>query len=500
MRKKVAIAGLFHETNTFVKQKTVRSEFCWYQDEDLLTLRGNGSPLDGVLEIAEEKQWDIQPVIHINANPSGIVADDVVKAFWTVLVEELSLQMTNGIDGLCLVLHGAMVSESYDDVEGETLKRIRKVTGSRLPICGVIDLHANFTPTMAKYSNGLIAYCKNPHTDAKAVARKAALLLDRLIQDRIDVITFFHKVPIVWPPEGTATEKEPMLGLELMARAFEAKHDDVFAVNIIPGFSFSDTAYTGLSFSLVSSGSKQEAKKLLKELTEFALANRYRGIPSEFVSLKSILGQVVKNKAGNGPVILVEPSDNIGAGAPGDGTEILRFFVSNKLEKCAVIINDPESVKMLAPQKIGVSCKLAIGGKLNTLDKGPVNAEVILLKKTNGEFELESVHSHLASMVGKHVKMGPSALVVCQGVYILLTSIAIPPFDLGQWKSVGLNPNDLRAIGIKAAIGHKHAYDPIAKKSFTVDTPGVCSSNLQSLPYTKIMRPIFPLDDIQGLN
>jgi len=496
MKKNVVIAGIFHETHTFVKTKTQRAAFRWDQGTDLLTHRGNGSPLDGVLELAEEKQWDIQPVIHINANPSGMVADDVVHEFWTVLIEELRKQMASGIDGLYIVLHGAMVSESYDDVEGETLKRIREVMGSKLPICGVIDLHANFTPSMAKYSNGLIAYCKNPHTDAKVAARKAALLLDRLIQERIEVNTFFHKVPIVWPPEGTGTEDEPMLGLELMARAFEAKHNNVFAVNIIAGFSFSDTAYTGLSFSLVSAGPESEAEEILKDLSEFALVNRHKGNPSELVSLNAILDKVENNKVGNGPVLLVEPSDNIGAGAPGDGTEILRFFISNKLEKCAVIINDPESVKKLVPQNIGTSCKLAIGGKLNTLDKGPVNVEVVLLKKTDGEFELEDIHSHLASMVGSLVKMGPCALLDCQGIYILLTSKSIPPFDLGQWKSVGLNPKELKAIGVKAAIGHKRAYDPIAKESYTVDTPGVCSSNLQSLPFKKIQRPIFPLDEI----
>lgn len=496
MNKKVAIAGIFHETNTFVKQKTERSEFFWYQGADLLTLRGNGSPLDGVLEIADEKQWGIEPIIHINANPSGIVADNVIHAFWTALFEKLSLLMTNGIDGLYLVLHGAMVSESYDDVEGETLKRIREVTGSRLPICGVIDLHANFTPTMAKYSNGLLAYCKNPHTDAKEMARKAALLLDSLIQDRIDVSTFYHKVPIVWPPEGTGTQREPMLGLEAIAREFEVSHDNVFAVNIIAGFSFSDTTFTGLSFSIVSVGSKQEAEEIFKELAEYALANRHKGTPVELVSLDSVLGQIKKNKAGNGPVLLVEPSDNVGAGAPGDGTEILRFFISNKLENCAVIITDPQSVEMLATQKIGACCKLAIGGKLSTLGKGPVYAEVVLLKETDGEFELESIHSHLASMVGNHVKMGPSALLTCQGIYILLTSKAIPPFDLGQWKSVDLDPKEFKAIGIKAAIGHKHAYDPISKKSFRIDTPGVCSSNLKSLPYKKIKRPIFPLDEV----
>ena len=35
----------------------------------------------------------------------------------------------------------------------------------------------------------------------------------------------------------------------------------------------------------------------------------------------------------------------------------------------------------------------------------------------------------------------------------------------------------------RAAVAHRAAYDPITARSFTVDTPGPCSSNLRRLPY-----------------
>jgi len=49
---------------------------------------------------------------------------------------------------------------------------------------------------------------------------------------------------------------------------------------------------------------------------------------------------------------------------------------------------------------------------------------------------------------------------------------------------------------VKAAVAHRRAYDPIAARMLWVDTPGPCTSNLRSLPYRRIHRPIFPLDPV----
>ena len=49
-------------------------------------------------------------------------------------------------------------------------------------------------------------------------------------------------------------------------------------------------------------------------------------------------------------------------------------------------------------------------------------------------------------------------------------------------------------IGVKAAVAHRRAYDPIARRSFTVTTPGPCTSDLTRLPYKRVRRPVFPLN------
>ena len=195
-----------------------------------------------------------------------------------------------------------------------------------------------------------------------------------------------------------------------------------------------------------------------------------------------------------GLTVVVEPSDNIGGGAPGDGTGLLRAFVKHRLQNAAVCLNDPETVASLRDVSIGGRAMLPIGGKGSRLDEGPVTLEVTVISRGDGRFALEDKQSHLASMCGDAFDMGPCAVVRHEGVAILLTSRKTPPFDLGQLRSQGIVPEELSIIGVKAAVAHRRAYEPIAAGSYTVTTAGPCTSDLTSLPYRRIRRPIFPLD------
>ncbi len=97
-------------------------------------------------------------------------------------------------------------------------------------------------------------------------------------------------------------------------------------------------------------------------------------------------------------------------------------------------------------------------------------------------------------MSGTTYDMGLCAVIRDRWITILLTSRRTPPFDLGQLRSQGIEPTEFQVICVKAAVAHRRAYDPISKKSFTLETPGPCASNPDSLPYRRLRRPIFPLD------
>lgn len=490
---RILFAGLFHETHCFLSEPTTLADFTVERDAAILRRRGDGSQVDGFLEVAAREGWEIVPTCSYTAMPSGLVADEVMQAFWEDLLPRARSAAAAGVDGVFLSLHGAMVSQSLEDVEGELLGRLRAIDGLRdVPLFGVFDLHANFSERMAAAADGLVCYRENPHIDARATAVRAAGLLARSLALGGRPRTFRRSVPIVWPPGGTGTGTSPMRDLESLARQIEAEHPDIWAVNVIAGFGFADVYDAGLCFSIVSSGEAAEALASLDRLAERAMELREAGLARELPPDEAL--DRAAAIAGRGPVILIEASDNIGAGAPGNGTGLLRALLRRKVEGSGVIINDPQAVAALANAAPGAWKRLAIGGHANPLDEGPVPLDVELVSKSDGRFDLEDLQSHLIASQGRRIAMGPTAVVRHAGITIMLTSLRTPPNDLGQWRSQGIEPTQLSVIGVKAAVAHRRAYDPIAAASFSVATPGPCTNDLATLPYRRIRRPVFPLD------
>ena len=494
-RKRVLLAGLFHETHTFVEGKTTLADFEKRIGAELWDAKGDASPLDGVLQFAAEHDWEIVPSIDLRATPSAMADDEVVEFWWSKFSEDLEREHNNGnrLDSIFLLLHGAMVSQNFHDVEGELLRRIRNLSGVLL--CGVTDLHANFSQAMADNSHALLTYRENPHTDARETAIRAATLMNELMQRKEKPVTLFAHPPIMWPPTGTGTADEPMKSLEKMARELEISQPDILAVNVHAGFSFADTPDTGVSFSIVAQRDTPAVREAMQELCAAAMKEKESGnivSPNLEIVMPEVKKLIAKNQT---PVLLVEPSDNVGGGAPGDDTAILRAFLENDIDNSAVIINDPVAVNLLFAFPIGATQRIAIGGDGSTLGAGPIELELEIISRSDGKFELEDAHSHMASIYGSHIEMGHCVVAKSGGVWILLTSRKTAPMDLGQLRSQGIAPESLSVIGVKAAVAHRQAYNPITKASFTVETPGPCSSNLSSLPFQKIARPIYPLDE-----
>jgi microcystin degradation protein MlrC len=488
--KRIFLAGLFHETNTFAERLTHRDAFQVRCGAEIFSFSGDGSPMDGFLEAAARHGWEVVPGVDWRASPSGPVDDAVFEEFWGELRECFQAALDSGIDAVFLVLHGAMATRALPDAEGELLRRMRSM--SKLPLVAVLDLHANVSPAMALHSDALVPYRKNPHTDARETAGRAADILSRLLGEGVrGVIRLAHSGVLLAPPD-TGTSSNPMKSL-LEIAAVSRLETGCLEIGIAAGFAHADTPDTGLSFWVVEKEGDSRAALILKTLCE-AAKRLCRGLAPREIELAEAIDAALSS--GRFPALLVEPADNIGGGAPGDGTTILRHLIRLDAEPSCVVINDPDSVRTLQAHQPGDRSVLKLGGKGFSVDPGPLEIAVELIRLTDGRFELEDAQSHLASMRGKRIEMGPTAVVRHGNTTILITSRATPPFDLGQLRSQGIEPKDFRLIGVKAAVGHKRAYDPIAAASFSVATPGPCSSDLGTLPYRLIRRPVFPLDTL----
>ena len=494
--KRVLVAGLVHETHTFLAERTGLERFgevIWRHGQEVLAAgRGDLSPMGGVLQVADENGWKLYPSQYGAAMPSGTVEDAVLERWWERVGADLSQALNAGLDGIVLVLHGALVFESFPDGEGEILRRVRQALGGRpVPIAADLDLHANFSPEMARHGSIFTGYRCNPHTDAREAGERAARLLQRVLERGERPRVALRRPGVIYSPKGTSTDAEPMLSLQRMARGIEEEHAEILEVCVLPGFSYADVPCAGVSFCATTVGEPDAALALLEPLAAEARRQAEAGNPVD-PPVDEVMPLALQ--AGPGPIGLIEPSDNIGGGTPGDGTGVLQALLQYGVEDAAVVINDPQAAGACHGVGVGERLRLPVGGKVDAHHGPTLDLDLELLHLSDGRFELENPNSHLASLVGRHVDMGPCAVARHRGVRVLLTSLKTPPMDLGQLRSQGIEPEGLRMVGIKAAISHKAAYDPILRASFYVDTPGMGSSDLRRFPYRHIPRPILPLD------
>src|SRR5574340_700998 len=126
---KLVIAQMKHETNTFSPVPTPLARFAGRsgvppEGQDAIdAYRGTGSAIGAFIELAERERAEIVVPIAASAWPSGPVDD----AAFEHIAGRIVAAVAAGCDAALLDLHGAMVTRTRDDGEGELLRRLRAV-------------------------------------------------------------------------------------------------------------------------------------------------------------------------------------------------------------------------------------------------------------------------------------------------------------------------------------------------------------------------------------
>ena len=189
---RIAVGGFLHETNTFAPTKATYADFVhgggWpamaLAPDVLKTIRNINVGLAGFIGQAEVNGWELVPTTFGAASPSAHVTEDAFERIVKVMID--GIRNAGPLDAVYLDLHGAMVTEHFDDGEGEVLRRVREVIGKDLPLVVSLDLHANVTSAMVEHADVLIAYRTYPHIDMAVTGKRAVELLDRLLKEKRD--------------------------------------------------------------------------------------------------------------------------------------------------------------------------------------------------------------------------------------------------------------------------------------------------------------------------
>lgn len=477
MSLRLGIAGIWHETSTFVPGETALGDFEAYGLADgpeamRVLFEGTATEVGGALEACAALGHEAVPCFWAGAVPGPTVG----AATWAALRDRLlaSLERALPLDGVLLPLHGALVADGCDDPESELLAAVRGRVGS-IPVAVVLDLHGNPGDGLIAGSDILLAYNTFPHTDAAERASVAVGLLAETVEGSLAPVVAGRRVPVLSCPLAQATEAEPMAGLLRSARRLEAR-PGVAAVGLLPGYAYADVGRLG--FAVCVTGEDAAANAAADELAA-EVWERREGFHVELAGIEEAVGRALAAAA---PVVLAEVSDNVGGGAPGDATHVVAALVDAGARGAVAVLHDAAAAATV--------CAAGPGAEVEVLAGSPP----LLLRGRVG-FAGEARYRRTGSyMTGREVDMGLCAVIDTGGVEVALTSRRVPPFDGDHLRAVGIEPAERRILVAKSAIAWRAAFGDVATEAIAVDTPGPCTCRLETLPYERRPRPLWPLD------
>ena len=383
------------------------------------------------------------------------------------------------VDGILFGLHGAMVAHGYDDTEGDLLERARAIVGPDCVIGVELDPHCHLTLQRVRNADIIILYKEFPHTDVAERAEELLSVVLATIRKQVKpVMSVFDCRQIGSYP----TTLPLMRGFVDRMKAMEGK-EGILSISIGHCFPYADVPELGGRILVVTDGDKAKADWLATEIGEEFIAMRGRTAPDYVTVEAGIAAALAFNAA---PVVLADPSDNAGGGAPTDNTSIIRRLIAGDVRDVAVgPIWDPIAVRLCFGAGEGATFPLRFGGKTGPTSGTPIDAEVTVTKLAR------DCHQTFGPT---QVPLGDCAAIRIGGVEVVLIDNRTQALGLELFRNVGIEPTEKKLIVVKSTNHFMGAYGPIAKKVIYVDADGPLSRDYTKIPYSRVNRPIWPLD------
>ncbi|MCA3564172.1 MAG: M81 family metallopeptidase [Methylocystis sp.] len=491
-RRRFLIAMMKHETNTFSPVVTDLQRFkSWglYEDDAVVAAyRGTNHPTAAYIDLAEAMNAEIVSPVAAEAMPGGYVQ----KAAYDYLTGRIldTVRTKGPFDAILLDLHGAMVPEGMDEGgEGPLLAAIRKLA-PKTPIGATFDMHGNMTREIMDNADVVLCYKHYPHIDMAAVGRTTADIIRRMILGEVKPVISWGQAGILAQTLRMGTADEPMKTAQAMTRKAE-KQKGILAASVFGGFPMADIPDAGLSVVIVADGDRKKADKARVRILAYCREQK-----QEWIYNHENLPDAVRRAAGANdfPVILLDHADNVGSGGTSDSMMVIKEVLRQKLDGVAVAtVYDPDAVKAMAAAGIGATITLDLGGKSDMPSIGrkaePLRLTGKVKRLSDGEWIVRG-----PMYTGSKVTSGPTAVFETGGMQIVVTSLHHEPWDTGIFTHIGIDPQHCRYLLLKSRIHYRAGFEPIGRMTVTLDGIGVTTSDNRLLKFTKLKRPIYPLD------
>ncbi|MEG1088566.1 MAG: M81 family metallopeptidase [Bacteroidales bacterium] len=387
--------------------------------------------------------------------------------------------------------HGACSVDGVKDPEGDFMERVRGVIGNDVLVTTTMDLHGNVSWRVALYSDIITTYRKAPHDDSRESHRRGVVnLLNRISSGKgRPAYKAWVAVPVLLSGEWTSTRVEPAKSLYAMVPEVEAM-PGVLDAGIWIGYVWGNeprnqgtVMVVGDDKQQVEMGAKKLAQKFWDVRRQFTL--EAPGYPLE----KCLDLAIASDKK---PFFISDMGDNPGGGGSGEVTWTLarvlkRPEFQSPNGKSLLYCSIPGSEMVAVARKAGVGSHVEayVGAMTDNSYEPPIllSGTVVYVSPAPKQIkadENKSVQSRWRSDI---------AIIKKGSIYVVVGTSSPTP----NLKDTGIDPSKMDIVMVKQGylVNQWHS---MQADWVMAQTRGGVDQDFKTLPYTGIIRPIFPLD------
>ncbi|WP_144183693.1 M81 family metallopeptidase [Elioraea rosea] len=485
--------GLIHvsqETNDFNPRLTTLADyraFGLHQGAEVIEKAGSTGQVAGHLRAVAESGLAVEtvPIVRAHAVAGGRIDRESHQFFLDRIREGLSA--AGRLDGLALYLHGACAAEGEDDVEGVQAALCREILGPDVPILLGLDHHANVTRRMVGSVTAIVGHRTQPHDQFDTGLIGTRLLL-RILSERLSPRMVMRKIPLVTHQEQFLTAHGPMKTWFDRARAME---DDPRVLQAVP-FPMQpwlDVDEGGWTAVVVTNGDQALAETLADELAALAWSLRDDFLVREAIGIDEAVLEA--DAAPEGVIVLSDTGDTVFGGAAGDSNLLLEAMLRLR-------IRGPALVPMVAPGVVarlfeageGATVTLPVGGETATAFFSPIDVTGTVRRLGGGKVPVRGYQD-------AEIDMGRTAVLEIGPVTLLVSELRGVAGNLPDvYRAFGIEPQDAKMVVLKTASNFQY-FASMTKRVIRADTRGPGQSDVFTLPWKRLPRPIYPLERME---
>ena len=449
--KNIAIGGISTECSSYSPL---------YQNiDDFKSIQGQ-SLLDLVDFPFNEFNIKAHPLFFNKSVPGG----PIEKQYFIQVKDEFirEIDALGKLDGVLLLMHGAMYVDGVEDPEGEWVASVRDTVGHECIISVSYDLHGQMTDKIVNNIDAFAAFKTAPHIDVKDTYRRSALMLVNAINENYKPHVVWSAIPVLVSGEMSSTIVEPCKSI-YKDLDLHNQQEDILDCNLLVGYVWADTKRATAS-SVVTCTNQISGSQVCHKIAKSYWNNRLL-LKSDMAtgSIEDALGWVSDDFS-----IITDSGDNPTAGGVGDRADVLKAILDQNLNNSLFAGIASKS----AYESLKESNEFTLGG--NYGGGGP-------------SLKLKADHVYFKNQC---------AVVSLSGAVIIITKLRRPFHYLRDFSDLDLDLKDFKTLFVKSGYLSPDLQS-LSAPTFMALTSGAVNQDLKGIENNHRMQNIYPFQDFE---